>query len=115
MTTVFDYDDNRDSLFISIKKKNERVQGSAKLGELALDFTREGRIVGIEIIHVSDFLKKFDIDAESMKKIEEAELAVSYRRDSIAIWVYLKIKGKKETKFPIFVSTETPSAKLAVA
>jgi len=103
----FIYDDFTDNLIISAKKKSDIVKGSAKLGNIVLDFTPDGRIVNIEIIHVSDFFKNAKV-GHKINELTNARLSVQYKSTSIMIWINLKFGTKEEQRLPLIIPTETP-------
>ena len=71
----FDYDNISDSLFVSVKKENERVEGSAEVGDIIFDFTKEGKIVNIEIREISTYLSNIQIlDKSSFKPMIEKNI-----------------------------------------
>lgn len=103
----FDYDELRDSLLFSKKKKNDLVKGSATVGDLVLDFTQEGKVVGLEIRQVTEFFKTMGVDGNP-SEIESAFMHVQYRLDGLVIIAELRFLNHEETRLPIFVSSETP-------
>ena len=68
----FDYDELTDSLFISRKKEGEKVQGSAEIGNLILDFTNEGRIAGAELSGISNLMKMMNFSPTMLTDLTEA-------------------------------------------
>lgn len=52
--TKINYDELRDCLLFSLKKDKDVVQGSAVAGNAVLDFTKKGKLVGIEIEEVTE-------------------------------------------------------------
>ena len=112
MTQKFIYDDFLDSLFISSKKEKDKVQGSAKLGDLVFDFTNEGKIVNVEIRHFSAFFKK--LTNKKPPNIKDASLTVDCKRDSVVIWITVRFKNKEEQKIPVYISTQI-APKIAAA
>lgn len=97
------YDEDIDSLFLSNKKKTEKVKGSAVVGDFVIDFTTKEKIVGIEIRKVSDFLKPVGITKEMLSEIESSQLKVNDKNPSrIVMWIELKIpKIKEPIKVPV--------------
>ena len=67
----FDYDDISDSLFISRKEPTDKVNGSAEIGNLVIDFTSRGKIVNVEFKGISENemdLFEFDLFLASLGK-----------------------------------------------
>ena len=53
----FDYDVNNNDLFIYLEGKKSK--GSIELGNFILDFDEKGDLVAIQILNISEILKKF--------------------------------------------------------
>ena len=68
----FDYNPLNDSLIVSRKKDDEKVYGSVRIGNLILDMTQEGKILGLEIFNISDFFEKIDLDLEILNNLTGA-------------------------------------------
>ncbi len=103
-TKNYGYYELNDSLFISRKKKDDKVHGSAKIGDVVFDFTAEGKLVNVEIRHVTDnFLKKFKIDP---KDIKGAKLLVTQKQNMIICEFLIKHminKTIQEQRIPLLV------------
>lgn len=103
----FAYDNITDSILIFGRKANEKIKGSAKIGNLILDITTEGKIVGMEIRKATEFFNTIGVE-KSPEEINTANLSVEYKSDGLVIFLQLKFKNKEEEKVPIFVSSTTP-------
>ncbi len=103
----FDYDDVSDSLFISRKSLNEKVQGSAEIGNLILDFTSEGKIVNIEFKGISKFLEMMNVNPNILNALTEVNLIVKEQRGAVSFFAILKTPTIKQ---PIPLAT-IPSTK----
>ena len=112
----YSYDDFSDSFLISTKRKNDKVKGSALIGNLVIDISTDGRVVGLEIRHFSEWLKKMKID-RNICNIKSADLNVTYKPESLMIFVYIKFMDSQEReveeRVPIYLLKET--AKMAEA
>lgn len=102
----FTYDDILDSVLIFKKKTNERIKGSATIGNLVLDFTKEGQVVGLEIRKASEFFKTMGF-RESADKIKTADFQVESQHNGLILFLQLKLE-KQAQKLPLFVSIEQP-------
>ncbi len=92
----FDYDELTDSLLITRKKEGEKVQGSAEIGNLTIDFTKDGRIVSVEFMNISKFLKIISINPEILKKLTEVNLIVQEQRGAVSIFAILRTPQTKQ-------------------
>jgi len=97
----FDYDDLTDSLFISRKEDGERVQGSAEIGNLIIDFTNKGKIINVEISGISKFLEKMKIKSEILEELESAKLTLEQQGNAVAIWIFLQPKMQEVQAIPL--------------
>jgi len=86
----FDYDGISDSLIISRKQFDEKVQGSAEIGNLILDFTSSGKIVSVEFQHISKFLEMMNINTSILNELERADLIVQKQKGAIFLFAKLK-------------------------
>ena len=86
----FDYDDFSDSLIISRKKSGEKIQGSAEIGDLILDFTSNGKIVNVEIRHISKFLEMMKLNANILNELSGANLIIKPQKNAVSIFIVLK-------------------------
>lgn len=60
-----DYDKESDDLFLYAKEKSK---GSLEIGDLILDFDRNGKLVGIEMLNTTKFLSDCVADKEKISK-----------------------------------------------
>lgn len=86
----FDYDKMTDSLFISRKGPGEKVQGSAEVGNLVIDFTGDGKIVNTEFRNISKFLEMMKFDQGILNDLTGASLMVQQQRGAVSIFALLK-------------------------
>ena len=107
MNTTIIYDSDVDSLFLSNKKKNEKVKGSAIAGDFIIDFTTKRKVVGLEIKKASEFFKPLNITRNMLLNIRSAALEVDDRNPyRIVVWVLLGLpKRKEEIKVPVTIPT----------
>ena len=85
----FDYDNISDSLIISRKQADEKVQGSAEIGNLILDFTNAGRIVNVEFQHISKFLEVMNVNPKILNELTEVDLIVQKQKGAIFLFATL--------------------------
>lgn len=92
----FDYDDISDSLFISRKQQHEKVQGSAEIGNLILDFTNEGKVVNIEFRRISKFLEMMNVTPKILDELTEVKLIVEKQRGAVSFFAILQTLQSKQ-------------------
>ena len=107
----FMYDEYTDSVIIANKQKTDKVEGSIKIGDIILDMTKEGKIVGLEIRHATNFFKECNIEAD-VSDIISADFLAKHNPDNIIILLHLQFKEKEET-VPLYLSTEAPMQVIA--
>ncbi len=99
----FDYNPLNDSLIVSRKKDDEKVYGSVRIGNLILDMTKEGRILGLEISNISDFFERVDMDSEILNNLTGAELIVEQKIDHAWLFLGLKTEGMQLKRIPVVI------------
>lgn len=92
MEKTFDYDPLNDSLFISCKKKNQQTFGSIEIDSIVIDFTRDMKVTGLEIIGISKMLENLKIPAEILNNIKNVELNISYKKDALTMFFTIESK-----------------------
>ncbi|MFH1592379.1 MAG: DUF2283 domain-containing protein [Candidatus Woesearchaeota archaeon] len=92
----FDYDGVSDSLIVSRKKIDEKVQGSAEIGNLILDFTSSGRVVSVEIQHISKFLEMMNISPDILDELTSVDLIVQNQRGDLFLAAILHTPTLKQ-------------------
>ena len=105
MIGKFSYDDFGDNLIISIKKSNEKVNQSFMFDNLVLSMTSSGKIVGLEIQGISNFLKESGINPSILNLVNAISLDIIYKRDLLLIKFTIKCKNKEQivpvTRLPL--------------
>ena len=101
------YDSEADLL--SVYKPSSKVKREVDVGDMVIQFNREDKVVGFEMLNASDFLILQDdsIDKrEFLKSIGSADMSVQYTENAIQIvaWIQSSIS---ETS--AMVSSQGPS------
>jgi len=102
-TTKIDYDKENDLLFAYT---GEKINDSLEIGDFIIDFSNQNKIVGIEILDVSQMLKMSNIPASNLENIVGGKMNLSQTKNSIYIVLALEFKmGQKveEKEIRIFV------------
>ena len=100
----FDYDESTDSLIISNKTEQDVVKENFMFGDIVLSLTYEGKISGIEILDVSNYLREVGMNPEMLQHIKSIELRIVQKRDSVVIMFNINsVIGSKmqENKIPL--------------
>jgi len=100
MKKTFNYDKEHDMFAIHNGfSQDEDFETNLEFGDLILDISTKKRIVGIEIMDASKYLKKFlknyDI-REILENIEDARLDTKIEKKNINIVLTMITKSKKE-------------------
>jgi len=101
----FAYDEMSDRLMIASKKKDEVIYGSIRVLNLILDFTSNGRVANIEIIHVSEYLESIGVNSQILNNLTNAEIIVQQQRDGYLIYFVLQA-GQKVERIPYNIITK---------
>jgi len=91
MTKNFSYDEYSDNLIVSNKQENEIVKDNFEVGDIIFSLTGKGKIVGIEIREFSSFLENCNIDLNILKNINDIQLIIIPKRETI--FLILKIES----------------------
>lgn len=109
MNKEISYDKKHDILAIHKGFRNgEKFKGNIDIGNLILDVSTKGRIVGIEILNVSKFLKDFKIKQGVLNEMKDADFNATMKHNNIMINLILKSKDQ-EIPAKIAVPLETIS------
>src|SRR3989338_1629636 len=90
----FNYDKKNDLLYIYNDKM--RVYSNVIIGDFHIEFTKDKKIAGIEVLRASEILEEYQISKGVLENIEEASLKIVSRNESLIIFIILK--GLKEEK-----------------
>ncbi|MEE8358115.1 MAG: DUF2283 domain-containing protein [Candidatus Hydrothermarchaeales archaeon] len=99
----FNYDVDNDDLFLFDKKGHSK--GSVEFGDLIFDFDKTSKIVGIEIMNATKFLKKLskETDTEEMLlTLKKCIVEQSLNNNYIIFIIYFFSKGV-EVKVPMTI------------
>ena len=97
---VWDYSESSD--IFNIHRKNIKVEGSAELGDFTIDFGLHGKIIGVEIMNVSGFLKEADVSSEQLQVLQGAELRLIVGKGNITyLWITLMLPQNIQRKIAI--------------
>jgi len=94
--TYFDYDSENDSLFVYRKAK---IKGSVDVGYFVIDISTDGKVIGLEILNISEVLKNLNIanPTEFLDNIKKAGFRAVYQRDSLIVYFMILSKAKEVT------------------
>lgn len=98
------YDKDVDDIQIYNKDKEDLVDRNFMFDDFIFSVTKDGKIVGLEIRSVSNFLREYGIDSSILLKIKGAKLKVIPKRDLIFIGVDFLVDEKNqviEKRIPI--------------
>lgn len=95
----FSYDRENNDLFLF--NPNSKSKGSVEFGDLIIDYSPKKEIVGIQIMHASQFIKELaaEKNAASIKEIltnlELCKVDIKIRNNLSIIKIYLFSKNKE--------------------
>jgi uncharacterized protein YuzE len=94
--TYFDYDSENDSLFVYRKAK---IKGSIDVGYFVIDISTEGKVIGLEILNISEVIKNSGISnaKEFLDNIKKAGFRAVYHQDSIIVYFMVFSKAREVT------------------
>ena len=95
------YDSKEDILLVHEGyKPDETFKGNIDLGEIVLDLSTKGRVVGIEIMNAKKFFNELGFSGENLKKITKATIKATITKGSLIVFLTVKA-GEVETKAQI--------------
>lgn len=92
--TFFDYDPENDSLFIYKKSK---IKGSMDIGDIIVDISIDGKVIGIEMLNANEMLKNLGIKSpkEVLNNIKSVSIRAVYKADSIIVYYSIISKARE--------------------
>ena len=89
-----DFDEKNDILYVST---GQSVSDSVDFDNFVIDFSKEGMIVGVEIMKASEFIEKFEMKKEFLLHVQRAALSIIQSREYslIKIVVYSSVEMKE--------------------
>lgn len=94
--TLVDYDEENDDLFL--RKGREKYEASIEIGDFIVDFSKNDRIVGIEIMNAS---KNLNISKALLNTIKNASMTVSQGSQAMVINALLVLGNRQEIRTAI--------------
>jgi len=91
---VCNYDAVNDLLYVY--KKDTKVDHNESIGDIYLDISKTGEVIGIEILNASDILKEFGIQQKMLEHLTGAELKVV--KNANAFLVVLTLHSENNEK-----------------
>ena len=88
------YDKTDDILLVHEGFKADEVfKGNIDLGDIILDLSTSGRVVGIEIMNASEFFNELGFKPENLNNITEAQIKASITKGSLIVFLELTSEG----------------------
>lgn len=100
-TLHFQWDYSEQSDILNIHNIGKKVHGGAELGDFTVDFDREGNIIGLEIMNVSDFLQEVGIKHDQLKHLCGVEFQVTSKANLRYLWIKLLLPDQIEKIIPV--------------
>lgn len=86
-----DYDEENDILYIHTE---QNVSDSVNFDNFVIDYSKEGMIVGVEIMKAVEFIKNFGLSKEFLVHAERAALSVIQGREYALIKIAIFAVGE---------------------
>lgn len=91
----FSYSDLDDSLIVSCKEENENVKERFKLGNFIFNLTGRGKIIGIQVLNVSEVLPEYNINPNLLNELKEISLITAQMKECLIIALVLMFKNQQ--------------------
>ena len=86
----FMYDNFSDRLFISFKKKSEKIKGSMRFLNLIIDFTTKNRLANVELRKASEYLNSLGINSNLLDNLTSVKISFKQCRDGYLLYFILQ-------------------------
>ncbi len=102
----FDYDDKNDNLFLIDKSAD--IKSSVMYGDVILDISKDGKLIGIEMFDASSII---GVSRDDLENITAANMQVFYKTGMIIVRIHLHLKdAEKDISIPIATETSLSAA-----
>src|SRR3989338_9230997 len=91
----FEYESRNDLLYLYDEK--QKVDSSITLGDFHFEVNKYLEIVGIEVLNAPEILREYTISKEILTKIEDVELKVVRRKNSVIVSIVLHALRQEKT------------------
>lgn len=88
------YDKKNDLLYVY--RENSKCYSNVVVGDFHIEFDKDGKVVGLEILKASEILEEYGISQGFLENSEGAELRAVLNNNSLL--VFLSISSKNEKK-----------------
>lgn len=92
MKYEFEYDKSLDTLTIH---KDGPAHGSARIGEIILDFNNDKQIIGVEVLNPDKLL---GITKKLLSNLSDARIMTRQRGNCVYVYLVLKIKSEDKAR-----------------
>jgi uncharacterized protein YuzE len=91
----FSYDKKNDLLYVYNKKAS--VYTNVVVGEFHIEFSKEGDVVGVEVLRASDLLKEYGISKRLLENINDVTLKVVVQGNSLLVFMIISALNEEKT------------------
>ncbi len=102
------YDKNEDVLLVHEGfKPDETFKGNIDLGDIILDLSTNGRVVGIEIMNASEFFNELGFNKELLSNITDAKIKATITKGSLIVFLELNsnnVSTKAQIAAPLAIT-----------
>lgn len=103
----FNYDNLNDLFYVY--KENSSVYANVVIGDFHVEFSKEGQVVGIEILNASDLLEEYDVSKDMLENIKKVEIKIVNKDNSLLIFLMIASLADVEKAVPITMNNfESP-------
>jgi uncharacterized protein YuzE len=86
MVKTIDYDGEHDMLYVhNGYESGEKFSTNQILGDLVLDISTKGRVVGLEIMNASSYLRDFNVDRPMLQNLTDVAMQAQSKDGCITI------------------------------
>ncbi|MBD3313098.1 DUF2283 domain-containing protein [Candidatus Woesearchaeota archaeon] len=108
----FDYDKSNDLLYIC--RKGSNIYSNVVVGEFHLEFSKDKKIVGIEVLKASEILGEYGIPKKILENIDKVELKIVVKGNSMLVFIIIHALNQEKSAAITMNNLESPIMKALV-
>lgn len=106
----YEYEEDLDILYISNNNSKEKPEGNLVIGNMVIDVSKNGKVLGVEIDCAS---KMFNISSEVLNSLKSAHVKVMKMSNMVVLGVII-LTSTKEYSLQIALPNRTNNVPIAV-
>ena len=110
---AFSYDAANDLLYAY--RKSAKVHSNVVIGEFHVELTKNGEVIGMEILNASELLREYGISSEMLRNIDQVDLRVVTHGHSTLVVLIIHALNQEKSATIAMNTLEAPINKVMAA